>query len=66
MRAACEHHNLPHQPIWAYLGTLGVFINSLWEFEGFSPEDIQGARFLWLDFAALVLEDQPEFFPGSI
>ena len=31
-------------------------------FEEFTPDDIQGARFLWLDFLAHVLEDQPELF----
>jgi len=31
-------------------------------FAEFADDEIQGARFLWLDFLAHVLEDQPELF----
>lgn len=37
-------------------------LDNLRAFIEFDDEEIQGARFLWLDFLAHVLEDQPDLF----
>lgn len=43
----------------AFLGDLGVDDYGHYEFDEFEEgEERQGARFLWLDFAALVAEDE--------
>lgn len=45
-------------PIFGFLTKLGCNINSCSQFDEFaSGEERQGARFLWLHFAALVAED---------
>jgi hypothetical protein len=45
--------------VYEFLQKLGVGIRSIREFREFEsvPENAQGARFLWLHFAALVAED---------
>lgn len=35
---------------------------NMYAFAEFADDEIQGARFLWLDFLAHVLEDQPDLF----
>lgn len=43
----------------AFLRELGVYVHGFGEFDEFEAgEERQGARFLWLDFAALVAEDE--------
>ena len=50
---------LDARPAEHFLQTLGVSLDSPSEFDEFPEGEIrQGARFLWLDFAALVAEDE--------
>ncbi len=51
-----------YSPIMKFLRELGCNTFSFIAFKDVSDDERQGARFLWLDFAALVAEEADEWF----